>query len=92
MKFDRIMVKETLALDNRTLETNLEDVIDSLKYYQSQGWKGLEIIHYGDYVGFELYKERPETDDEYNRRLESEKFYKEVRRRNYEELKKEFET
>ena len=89
---DRIMVKETLDVDERTLASNLQDVIDSLKYYQSQGWEGLEINYYGDSVGYELYKERPETDTEYNSRLKSEKLSKERRRQKYEELKKEFES
>jgi hypothetical protein len=88
---DRIMVKETLDVDERTLASNLQDVIDSLKYYQSQGWQGLQVNYCGDYMGFELYKERPETDTEYNNRLKSEKLSKERRRQKYEELKKEFE-
>lgn len=89
---DRIMVKETLDVDERTLASNLQDVIDSLKYYQSQGWQGLQVNYYGDYMGFELYKERSETDTEYNSRLKSEKLSKERRRQKYEELKKEFES
>jgi len=92
MKSDKIMVKETLDLDERTLENNLEDVINSLRYYQSQGWEGLRSKYYGDYTGWELYKERPETDAEYKRRLASEQNDKERRRQKYEELKKEFEA
>ncbi len=86
------MVKETLTLDERILENNLEDVINSLRYYQSQGWEGLRANYCGDYIGHELYKERPETDAEYNSRLKSEKLSKERRRQKYEELKKEFEA
>jgi hypothetical protein len=92
MKSDKIMVKETLTLDERILENNLEDVINSLRYYQSQGWEGLRANYCGDYIGHELYKERPETDAEYNSRLKSEKLSKERRRQKYEELKKEFEA
>ena len=91
MKSEKLMVKETLSLDKRTLESNLQDVIDSLKYFQSQGWEGLQSYYYDEFMGFELYKERPETDNEYQIRLESEQFCKEARRRKYEELKKEFE-
>ena len=92
MKSDKIMVKETLTLDERILENNLEDIINSLRYYQSQGWEGLQANYCGDYIGHELYKERPETDVEYNSRLKSEKLSKERRRQKYEELKKEFEA
>lgn len=92
MKSDKIMVKETLTLDERILENNLEDVINSLRYYQSQGWEGLQANYCGDYMGHELYKERPETDTEYKRRLTSEQNDKERRRQKYEELKKEFEA
>lgn len=81
-------------------EGSLESIISSLQSDLDDGWEGIEVesIGYDGAVEYYLYKHRPETDKEYEKRmkqLEKEKEQKlkakEKRRKEYEKLKKEFE-
>jgi flagellar motility protein MotE (MotC chaperone) len=97
---NRIQVKVTERYWG-DFEGSLKDIIASLKKLEDDGWEGIEsdCEPYEDYTAFYLYKHRPETDKEYNKRmkeLEKEKERKvkakEKRRQEYERLKKEFEN
>ena len=96
---NRIQVKETEKYYG-DFEGSLESIISSLQSELDAGWEGIDIEYdYGDgYQEYYLYKHRPETDKEYEKRmklLEKEKAEKlkakERRRKEYEKLKKEFE-
>ena len=99
---DRIQVKETEKYYG-DFEGCLESIISQLKLELDEGWEGIETEYerdYGDCHDHEvpyLYKHREETDKEYEKRmklLEKEKAEKlkakERRRKEYENLKKEF--
>ena len=99
---NRIQVKETQRYYG-DFEGSLESIISSFQSKLNAGWEGIETEYerdYGDCHDHEvyyLYKHRPETDKEYEKRmklLEKEKAKKlkakERRRKEYEKLKKEF--
>ena len=99
---NRIQVKETEKYYG-DFEGSLESIIYQLQSELDAGWEGIEMKYerdYGDCHDHEvsyLYKHRPETDKEYEKRmklLEKEKAEKlkakERRRKEYEKLKKEF--
>ena len=99
---DRIQVKETEKYYG-DFEGSLESIISQLQSKLDDGWEGIVTEYerdYGDCHDHEvpyLYKHRPETDKEYEKRmklLEKEKAEKlkakERRRKEYENLKKEF--
>jgi hypothetical protein len=101
---NRIQVKETEKYYG-DFEGSLESIISSLQSELDAGWEGIETKYerdYGDCHDHEvsyLYKHRPETDKEYEKRmklLEKEKAEKlkakERRRKEYEKLRKEFEV
>ena len=100
---NRIQVKETEKYYG-DFEGSLESIIYQLQSELDAGWEGIETKYerdYGDCHDHEvpyLYKHRPETDKEYEKRmklLEKEKAdklkAKERRRKEYEKLRKEFE-
>ena len=100
---NRIQVKETEKYYG-DFEGSLESIIYQLQSELDAGWEGIEMKYerdYGDCHDHEvpyLYKHRPETDKEYEKRmklLEKEKAdklkAKERRRKEYEKLRKEFE-
>ena len=68
--------------------------IKKLQNLQSEGWERIELEKEGDYGGdyyiVRVTKTRPETDSEYNARIDKENGWKENRRMAYEQLKKEF--
>ena len=95
----RIQFKETKQYWG-SFEGSLVDVISRLQSKLDDGWEGIEV-QYSPYEGYEeyyLYKHRPETDKEYEKRMklleklkENDLKAKERRRKEYEKLKKEFE-
>jgi transposase len=102
MTINKIKVKETSKYYG-DFEGSLESIISQLQSELDEGWEGIETEYerdYGDCHDHEvyyLYKHRPETDKEYDKRmklLEKEKTEKlkakERRRKEYEKLKKEF--
>jgi|688.fasta_scaffold00953_23 hypothetical protein len=68
--------------------------IEHLRNLQSEGWERIELrraeVYEGDIFYVQVTKTRPETDSEYNARIDKENEWKESRRMAYEELKKEF--
>ena len=71
---------------------SIDNIISSLQRYKEQGWEGITYEYdYDNEKEYYVYKERFETDEEYNLRMEEEQFLKEYRRKQYETLKKEFE-
>jgi hypothetical protein len=77
-------------------EMSIKEAIDMLQKYADEGWTDIEekFYHYTDHSDYCLINLRPETDEEYESRLkiieQSEEIAKEQRRKQYEELKKEF--
>lgn len=98
----KIQVKETEKYYG-DFEGSLESIISQLQSELDEGWEGIETKYerdYGDCHDHEvpyLYKHRPETDKEYEKRMklleeENRKKVKEKEKRRiqYEMLKKEF--
>ena len=103
----RIQVKETKKYWE-DFEGSLESIIFVLQSELDDGWEGIETEYERDYYEchdhkvYYLYRHRPETDEEYDKRiyinhlkeLEKKKAEevkaKELRRKEYEKLKKEF--
>lgn len=80
-------------------EGTLENIISQLQSELDKGWEGIQTDcePYEYCTSYYLYKHRPETDKEYERRMkefekqkEREVEAKEKRRQEYERLKKEF--
>ena len=99
----RIQVTETKRYWG-DLYGSLDGLIRELQSLLDEGWEGIEMEYERDYGGCRsdtvpyLYKHRPETDKEYEKRMkerekkkEEELKAKERRRKEYEKLKKEFE-
>jgi hypothetical protein len=71
----------------------IDSIISDLQRCKKEGWEGIDYEYdYDNQIEYYVYKERLETDEEYNLRMSEEKFWKEYRRKQYETLKKEFET
>lgn len=71
---------------------SIDKIISSLQKCKEKGWEGITYEYDRDnQIEYYVYKERLETDEEYNLRMEEEQFLKEYRRKQYETLKKEFE-
>ena len=98
----RIQVKETQKYWE-DFEGSLESIISSLQSELDEGWEGMTVEYERDYYEcddhkvYYLYRHRPETDEEYEKRMkelekkkEEELKAKERRREEYEKLKKEF--
>ena len=81
----------------------LEHIISDLQSRLDEGWEGMTVEYERDYYEcddhkvYYLYRHRPETDKEYEKRMkelekkkEEELKAKERRRKEYEKLKKEF--
>jgi len=87
----KIQVKETERFWD-DFQGPLEKIISLLQSELDDGWEGIEMENRGyDGVEYYVYKHRLETDKEYERRIKSLKKREEKRRKEYEELKKEFE-
>jgi hypothetical protein len=99
---NRIQVKETKRYCG-DFDGSLESIISSLQSELDEGWEGIEMEYEWDYGAYSdhevphLYKHRPETDKEYEKRMkqlekqkEEKLKAKERRRKEYEKLKKEF--
>lgn len=89
---DRIKKTDTQSLDDEFFEGKFEDIIERMNLYRKDGWDGIEIKYNYESTGYQLYKERWETEEEYKARKAKESSGKERRRKKYEELKREFET
>ncbi|MDH7796377.1 MULTISPECIES: hypothetical protein [unclassified Beijerinckia] len=80
-------------LDGRKISEAIHFLTQSM---QQHGDLRIDIEPYDDYgsatVEVRLEKPRPETDTEVARRLQSEAVWQETRRRQYEQLKREFES
>ena len=77
-------------------EMSIKDVIDMLQKAADQGWTDIDREFYGSSEDSDYWtiRHRPETDEEYNSRIEkfnrAKEISKESRRKDYEQLKKEF--
>ena len=96
----RIQVKQTERYWG-DFEGSLDSLIREFQNLSDEGWEGIEMEYdtwSQDHSNPYLYKHRPETDKEYEKRMkelekkkEKELKAKERRRKEYEKLKKEFE-
>ncbi|QGT54396.1 hypothetical protein b3_0152 [Synechococcus phage B3] len=95
-KVKRIKVSEKHnILSGRYEKVEIGDFISQLQRLQNQGWEFVETDVHGDYDGGDIFevdvtRMRPENDVEYNTRVEQQKYYENMRRQQYEDLKKEF--
>jgi len=94
MIINKIKVKETTSIDSYSFEGKLEEIIEMLQDWMTEGeWEGIEIDYYEEGTNYQLYKHREETDKEYEKRmklLEKEKAEKaKARERKLEKLKKD---
>ena len=81
---------------NYDFDTTIDKIISMLERHKRDGWEGIEIMSSYDGYDFQLYKYRPENDEEYNKRIQLQKKLEEerqeTRRKQYEKLKGEFEN
>jgi len=81
-------------IDKCDFDNTIDKVISMLEKHKRDGWEGIDIMSSYDGYDFQLYKYRPENDEEYNKRIQLQKKWeeekKENRRKQYEELKGEF--
>lgn len=87
-------IRETKTIYLSDLEGTFEEVMTKLQNWKNEGWEGLECDYCYESTSYELYRNRLETDEEYNHRMSNEKLMKErdeaQRRKQYEQLKREF--
>lgn len=87
-------IRETESIYLSDLEGTFEEVMTKLQNWKNEGWEGLECNYHYESSYYELYRNRLETDEEYNERMSQEQLMKEraeaQRRKQYEQLKKEF--
>ena len=93
---DRKQVKEKECVMDCYATRDLSDFIKNLQELHSEGWETVEIdkenypYDNNDYYYLKVSKTRLENDEEYNKRIDEENEWKENRKREYEQLKKEF--
>lgn len=93
---DRKQVKDysTVMMECETRDISV--LIKELQELQSEGWEKIELEkesqYDADYYYVRATKMRPETDNEYNKRIALENQMRETRRNAYEILRKEFEV
>jgi hypothetical protein len=88
---DKIKIISNQTLDDEFFSGTFDLIIERLESYRKDGWQGIEVLYDYENTGYQLYKERWETDEEYKKRKSKDIAAKEKRRKKYEELKKEFE-
>lgn len=91
----RLKIQQEKVIFAENQEPTLEELISILQEHLKEGYTkpGFELEWYdSDRVGvkFTVIKTRPETDEEYERRMKLEEGQKESRKRLYEQLRKEF--
>lgn len=94
INLERIHVKETKTIWPHELEGPIDEMIAKLQDLREEGWELVDGDYFGDSYAYTLIKYRPETFDEYSNRVQSERIDEqkrlEHRRKQYEELRKEF--
>lgn len=92
----KIRIRETQEIFSSELDGKIDDIISQLETWKEEGWEGIDVDHYYENTSYQLYKHRLETDEEYEVRTNDlqkmEQRLKESRRKQYEQLKKEFEN
>ena len=87
-------IRKTKTIYLSDFEGKIDDMISQLQDWKNEGWEGLDSDYVYDVNCYELYRNRLETDEEYNERMSQEKLIKErdeaKRRKQYEQLRKEF--
>lgn len=72
------------------LDGKIDDIISTLQKCKEDGWEGIDYDYYDGGREYYVYRTRIETDEEYEKRVGVEEQWKENRRKQYEQLKKEF--
>lgn len=93
---ERIQVKETKTVWPSSFEGTIDDMIAQLLKLKEEGWELIDGNYFVDSYAYVFIKHRPETFDEYSNRIRTEErneqLMLEQRRKQYEELKREFEN
>lgn len=76
--------------DTIDFEKSIDSVISMLQKAKVEGWTDIYCDYSYNTVSYNFCKRRIETDKEYNARILEEETSKEYRRKQYEDLKKEF--
>lgn len=88
------LTRETKTIYLSDFEGKIDDMISQLQDWKNDGWEGLDSDYGYEISCYELYRNRLETDAEYNLRMHQEQLIKErakaQRRKQYEQLRKEF--
>lgn len=88
------LIRETKTIYLSDFEGKIDDMISQLQDWKNDEWEGLDSDYGYEISCYELYRNRLETDEEYNERMSQEKLIKErdeaKRRKQYEQLRKEF--
>jgi len=71
-------------------DTSIDNLISTLQKCKEDGWEGIDYDYCDGDKEYLLYKERLETDEEYEKRMKQKQQQKEYRRQQFEQLKKEF--
>jgi hypothetical protein len=91
---DRKQVRDHTTVMTEYGSRDISEFIKELQELQSKGWEKIELEkeseYDGDYHYVRVTKTRPETDYEYNKRIDQENQMMKNRKRLYEKLKKEF--
>lgn len=72
-----------------TCRAPVDELIDRLHTLREKGW--YNITHDIDY-NFYIHRDRPETEEEYNAHITQQQQAKEARRKQWEELNREFKA
>lgn len=72
------------------IDGKIDDIISTLQKCKEDGWEGIDYDYYDGGREYYVYRTRIETDEEYEKRVGVEEQWKENRRKQYEQLKKEF--
>ena len=92
-KQNRKTVTDTIQIDidYMSLEVAIERLTDAMKDGFTQVELEVESGYYDSHSAIlKVMKTREETDQEYDDRMQREKYYQDSRRREYERMKKEF--
>jgi hypothetical protein len=91
MNTERITIKEKKDFYwYGEFDGSIDKLIFILQKCKEEGWEYIDYDYSGGEKEYYLYKTRLETDEEYEKRMKHEEQQKENRRKQFEQLKKEF--
>ena len=90
MTTERIKVQERGPEIGSNFYGSLDSLISALQTLKEKGWEEIDYEYYGEEKEYYVYRTRLETDEEYTKRMKIEEKNKAYRRKQYEQLRKEF--